>query len=269
MAKAKLMGILNVTPDSFYDGGRYSSKDKSIEQGRLLLSQGADILDIGGESSRPNALPVTLEEELQRVIPIITVLSYEATAMISIDTTKPEVAKAALEAGATMLNDISGFVNPEMRRLAATSGVPLCLMHMQGNPKTMQLNPSYPMGIINEMLDWFKTRIQLLLDSGIKAHQITIDPGIGFGKTIADNIQIMQNLRQLKALGFPLLVGVSRKSFMSKTLNKGPDKLLAPTLAMNTVALLNGADIIRVHDVAENRAIIDMMTAYMNQDLLK
>lgn len=259
MPKPKLMGILNATPDSFYDGNRYFSFESAIAHGIELYEQGADILDIGGESSRPGAPQVPAEEELRRVIPVIKYLSKHIPIPISIDTVKPEVARAAIEAGASFINDISGFSNPEMCNAAKKTDADICVMHMQGVPATMQNNPLYPEGIIAHLLQFFQERIKSLLQKGIKKEKIILDPGIGFGKTVADNFQIIQNLHLLKSIGYPVLVGFSRKSFMMKTLNKTRDQLLPATIAMNTVALMASVDYIRVHDVGPHRDVIDLM----------
>ncbi len=255
----QLMGILNLTPDSFYDGGRFDSFEKAILQGHQLWKEGADLIDIGGESSRPGAKEISQEEELKRVIPLIKQLQREVPIPLSIDTTKPTVAAKALEAGASVLNDIGGFENPEMWKIAADSGATLCIMHMQGIPRTMQHNPHYPKGVIEELLDWFSQKIALLLDAGVKENQMLLDPGIGFGKTIAHNLEILHNLPQFKKLGRPLLIGTSRKSFIYKSLGKAPEDVLPATLAVNTLAIEKGVDWIRVHDVAEHRQIIDFM----------
>lgn len=264
MQKAQLMGILNVTPDSFYDGGRYETTHQAITHGLSLIQAGADVLDIGGESSRPNARPVSASDEINRVIPVIKALNQKIP--ISIDTQKWEVAEAALNEGVAWINDISGFQHPRMRSLAAQSQVNICVMHMQGDPSTMQINPDYPDGIIPSLTQWFRNKIDQLVSEGIDPRRIYIDPGIGFGKTVAHNLEILHNLPIIKALGCPLLIGLSRKSFMMKILNKKAEELLSSTIAMNTMALHNGVDVIRVHDVEEHRAVIDMMTVYRESE---
>jgi dihydropteroate synthase len=260
MPKTKLMGILNVTPDSFYDGNSYFEINAAIERGIEIYRQGADILDIGGESTRPGSNQVHEQEEIERVIPVIQSLKQHISIPISIDTTKPSVALAAVEAGATMINDINGFRNPKMREIASLTGVEVCVMHMLGEPKTMQLNPLYPNGILFHLLQFFEAQISLLINAGIQQNKIILDPGIGFGKTIADNLEIIHNLHQLKDIGFPLLVGVSRKSFMSKLLNKPSSELLAATLAMNVLVISAGVDIIRVHDIREHDDVIQLLS---------
>lgn len=253
------MGILNVTPDSFFDKGNYFSIEKAIERARTLHLDGADIIDIGGESSRPGATPVSLQEELERVIPVIKLIHSLIPIPISIDTYKPEVAIAALEAGATFINDITGFQNPEMQEVAASSDAEICVMHMQGTPQNMQQNPHYPEGIVSFLIQWFEAKIEDLIQKGVKEKKIFLDPGIGFGKIVDDNLEILQNLPRLKALGFPLLIGVSRKSFMGKIVNRPASDLLAPTIAVNTLLINAGVDIIRVHDVSEHRAVLELI----------
>ncbi len=256
---SRLMGILNVTPDSFYAPSRFPTIDEAIQQGIKLWQDGADSVDIGGESTRPGAVPPSEQEELQRVIPVIKVLKKSISIPLSIDTMKPAVAEAALSAGAAMINDVSGFRDPAMRRLAAASGVDICVMHMQGTPATMQLNPHYPDGIMAELIRWFQQQIELLIKIGVKEQQIILDPGIGFGKTVADNLKIIHNLPILKAIGFPVLLGASRKSFLSSILNKPREELLPATIAMHAAAMLGGADIIRAHDVKEHRDMMNVI----------
>ena len=260
MKKTQLMGILNATPDSFYDGGKYFDFEKALHHGTKLIQEGADLLDIGGESSRPGALPVSLEEEKRRVLPLVEAFSSQIK--VSIDTAKPEVAKAAIEKGARFLNDITGFQNPEMRKVALETDVDLCLMHMQGIPQNMQNSPHYPGGILAEITCFFQKQIDLLLQEGIEPKRIILDPGIGFGKTVEDCLTILRNLRHFQALGFPLLIGISRKSFLSKIFQKSSEELLSTTLVMNTISLLDGVSILRVHDVKEHRQAIDMVTLF-------
>lgn len=257
--KTKLMGILNVTPDSCFDQGRWFDPARAIQRGIQIYQEGADLVDVGGESTRPQASPVPEDVELKRVIPIIHALKQEIPLPLSIDTMKPKVAEAAIQAGASFINDITGFRDPDMRRLAAAVQLPICVMHMHETPATMQINPHYPEGIIPFLLDWFKKQIDLLLSDGVKESNIILDPGIGFGKTIADNIEIVHNLQKFKALGFPILIGLSRKSFLGKIVNKSYPELLPVTLAVNTLAIQAKVDIIRVHDIHEHRDIIDVI----------
>lgn len=259
MTHPKLMGILNITPDSFYDGGTYSQKESAIERGLLMISQGADLIDIGGESSRPGASTISEREEKQRVIPVIEALVKQTKTRISIDTTKAGVAQAAIKAGATFVNDITGCKDPRMSQIIAETGVDVCVMHMQGSPQTMQKNPYYPQGVLKHLMQFFEERTALLMQQGIDKSQIVIDPGIGFGKTIAHNLEILQNLQKIKDLGFPLLLGTSRKSFMGKLLNLPAQELLSTTLVVNALALLQGADVLRVHDLIEHRRVMDFL----------
>lgn len=260
--KTKLMGILNVTPDSFHD--KSPTHEAAIERAFRMIEEGADIIDIGGESTRPGSDSVSLTEELQRVIPVIKAIRSKSDIPLSIDTMKPEVAAAAIKAGATMINDVGGFRDPAMIDVAKEAQVPICVMHMQGTPKTMQQDPYYPEGIIPYLLSWFRERMSTLAKAGIKEENIILDPGIGFGKTVDDNLKIIHNLHRLKAEGYPLLLGVSRKSFMSKILNRPPAQLLAPTVAVGTLAILAGTDILRVHDVIEHRMAIDLLDKYLS-----
>ncbi len=258
----RVMGILNVTPDSFSEKGAYYPFEVAVKRGQQICAEGADILDIGGESTRPAAAEVTVAEEINRVIPVIRALKQLIKIPISIDTCKAEVAAFALDAGAEFINDITGLENQEMQEIAISHQVDVCVMHMQGTPKTMQDNPFYPEGVVEHLLKWFDTRVSLLLQRGIKQERIFLDPGIGFGKTVAHNLQILQNLHLFKAFGFPLLVGLSRKSFLGKILKLKPEGLLPATIAMNTIAIQNGADIIRVHDVQEHRHLANLLSAF-------
>lgn len=268
MAQTQLMGILNVTPDSCLDQGRWFDHCSAIKRGIEIYQEGADWLDIGGESTRPGADPVSEAEEQRRVLPVLKALKKEISIPISIDTMKAKVAEAAILAGASLINDVSGFRDPSMRQVAADSQLPICVMHMHENPTTMQINPSYPQGIIPFLMDWFKNRIELLLKNGIQEKNIILDPGIGFGKTIADNVEIVHNLHRIKALGFPVLLGLSRKSFLGKIINKTYPDLLPVSLAINTLAILAQIDIIRVHDISEHRDVVNLMT-HMNANKMK
>lgn len=255
--RTQLMAILNCTPDSFFDGGRYDTYENALAHGEKLIEEGADILDIGGESTRPGAAEISAEEEIKRVLPLVE--HFAPKIKVSIDTSKPEVAIHALKAGAGFINDVTGLNDPLMVKAAIDYDVDVCVMHMQGTPRTMQANPSYPKGVVTEIMEWFKMRVDVLLKAGIKPERLTLDPGIGFGKTAEDNVRILRNLPIFQSLGFPLLIGLSRKSFMSKILKKTGIKLLSTTLAMNTICISEGVSIIRVHDVKEHRDIIDLM----------
>lgn len=266
MNKTKLMAILNTTPDSFYAPSRTFFPEVAIERGIRLWEEGADILDIGGESTRPGADPVSTEEELKRVIPVINGLAKRVPIPISIDTYKPIVAKAAIDAGATFINDVTGLIDPQMVTIAAATKSDVCIMHMLGNPQTMQNSPYYEKGIMTFLTEWFRKRMTFLLNNGIEQNKIILDPGIGFGKTVQDNLEIIKHLTELKKLGPRILLGISRKSFMSKIIGKDRPELLATTLGINTLAIMAGLDIIRVHDVAEHRDLIDVLEAVRSKE---
>lgn len=253
------MGILNVTPDSFFDKGQFFNHEKAVQQGLELKNNGADIIDIGGESTRPGADDVKEQDELQRVIPVIKALKRAISTPLSIDTIKARVAAEAVASGAELINDVSGFENPEMCEVAASSGAKVCAMHMQGTPRTMQKDPNYPEGIIKHLMIWFENKVTSLIQAGVSEDKIILDPGIGFGKTVDHNIEILQNLPKFKSLGFPVLLGMSRKSFLGKILDKTPSELLSATIAVNTWALKDNVDILRVHDVREHRDVIDLV----------
>lgn len=262
MSKTQLMGIINVTPDSFHEGSRALEMEKAIAKAVQFEQEGADIIDIGGESTRPQSSRVSEEEELRRVIPIIKELKHTLSIPISIDTIKPNVARAAVEAGATLINDVTGFSHPDMIQLAKETHLDICVMHMRGTIETMQIDPSYPNGVVPTLNQWFKEKINLLTDQGIDPKRIILDPGIGFGKTIAHNLEIIHNLPEFKMLGFRLLVGLSRKWFLGQILKKPTQELLPATLTANTIAIINKVDVIRVHDVKEHRSVIDFIDAY-------
>jgi len=246
-----LMGILNVTPDSFYDGGRHLDAAKAVADGVMMAQEGADVIDIGGESTRPGTQPVSLEEELQRVLPVIKGLRRAVSVPLSIDTYKAQVARAALDEGADIVNDISALrFDPEMGSLIAGEKVPIVLMHMQGNPRTMQAEPRYQ-NVIEEIKDFLSERVRYAVERGVAPENIMIDPGIGFGKTLEHNITLMRGLSSLSSLGQPLLVGASRKTFIGKILGLGPDERLEGSLAATVAAVLAGANMVRVHDVKE------------------
>ena len=246
-----VMGILNLTPDSFSDGGLFTSVDAAVENAERMVAEGADIIDVGGESSRPGADSVPAEVEMDRVLPVIERLAKAVETPISIDTYKSSVAKYALDAGACIVNDISALRgDPDMARIVAEAGVPVVLMHMKGTPRNMQLDPRYD-SLISEIISFLKARIQAAVDAGISPDQIIIDPGIGFGKTIVHNLEIIRRLREFKSLGKPILIGTSRKSFIGKVLDLPVDDRLEGTAATVALAISGGADIIRVHNVKE------------------
>lgn len=251
-----IMGILNVTPDSFFDGGRRSSTAKAITDGVAMAAGGADIVDIGGESTRPGAEPVSEEEELRRVLPVIRGVRRETNVAVSIDTYKSRVARAALDAGADIVNDISALRFDEaMIPLVAAEKVPVILMHMQGTPRTMQVEPRYG-DVTREVRDFLAAQLYEAMDGGIAPEGIVLDPGIGFGKTLEHNLQLLRTLPALAALGQPLMVGASRKAFIGKILHLEAIDRLEGSLAAAVAAVLAGANIVRVHDVVEtSRAV--------------
>ncbi len=246
------MGILNVTPDSFSDGGRYMDRETALKRALVMIQEGADIIDIGGESTRPGSSPVDVQEELQRTIPIIKELARLTPTAISIDTYKSEVAKQALDAGASIINDISALgYDKDMAKVAAEYKASVVLMHIKGRPKDMQLNPSYE-ALIPEIMDYFRHRIRIALDAGISEDNIIIDPGIGFGKTFEHNLQVLRELRSFTVFNKPLLVGVSRKAFIGYITGGLPvEQRLEGSIAASVIAMMNGAHILRVHDVKE------------------
>lgn len=248
--KTYIMGIVNVTPDSFFDGGRYYGKDKAVQHALKLIEEGADIIDIGGESTRPGAEPVSVEEETRRVIPVIEELSKRVSIPISCDTYKAEVAERAIQAGATIINDISGLrFDPKMPEVVAKHNVAVVLMHIKGTPKYMQNSPYYK-ALIPEVIEYLRESIVIAKSAGVSEDRIIIDPGIGFGKLPEHNLEIINKLKDFTLLGKPILIGVSRKSFIGKILNDAPpEKRLEGTAAATVASVLNGANIVRVHDV--------------------
>lgn len=250
--KTYIMGVLNITPDSFSDGGRYLNKEKAVEQALRLIEEGADIVDIGGESTRPGSEPVPVEEELRRTIPVIEAVSKKTKIPLSIDTYKSEVAARALEAGASLVNDISGMrLDPEMPKVVAGYNVPVIVTHMKGKPRDMQQNPVYE-ALLPEIMDYLRISILLAGKFGIPGDRIIVDPGIGFGKTFAHNLEIIKNLGELTLLGKPVAIGVSRKAFIGGILGGAPaSERLEGTAAAVAISIFNGANIVRVHDVKE------------------
>jgi dihydropteroate synthase len=249
--RTAVMGIVNVTPDSFSDGGKFFDADTAADHGVRLEEEGADVVDIGGESTRPGAEPVAVEEEIRRVVPVIQKLRAKIKIPISIDTVKSEVARAALDAGADIVNDVSALrVDAAMAALVAREGVPVILMHMQGTPRTMQQNPSYT-DVVSEVAGFLKERADYATRCGIAEENIIIDPGIGFGKNVEHNLALLRGLPALAALGLPLLVGASRKAFIGRLLDVGAEERLEGSLAAAVAAALAGANMIRVHDVKE------------------
>jgi dihydropteroate synthase len=255
----KLMGVVNVTPDSFSDGGQFRDPSQAADRAFALVEDGADIIDIGGESTRPGSVPVDLQEELSRVLPVIERVTRGTRAPISIDTTKAEVARRALDAGAVIVNDISGLcADPSMPGTCAQWQSGVICMHMLGTPQTMQLAPSYG-NVVAEISAYLAVRIAALEEWGIPRQRVVIDPGIGFGKTAEHNLAILRNVRRFRALGRPVLIGHSRKGFLQKLLGRPTDEVLAGTLGVAMALAMLGADLLRVHDV---RAVRDALAAF-------
>jgi len=259
--RPRLMGVVNVTPDSFSDGGLFLDADHAVAQGLKLIEEGADILDIGGESTRPGAEPVTVEEELRRVIPVIEGLAASG-ALISIDTRRAEVMRAAIKAGAVIVNDVTALTgDAESVAVCADAGVDVVLMHMQGEPQTMQADPTYE-DVITDIHDYFRARLEVLDEAGIGVEKIAVDPGIGFGKTVDHNLMLISHIDVFHTLGTPVVLGVSRKSFIAKIdRNVPPPERVAGSVAAAIAGWDRGAQIIRVHDVAETRQALAVWQA--------
>lgn len=256
-----LMGVINVTPDSFYDGGKRLDPDTAVADGLELVEAGADMIDVGGESTRPGAKTVSLDEEMQRVLPVIRGLRRNVNTPISIDTYKAQVAKAALLEGADVVNDISALrFDPQMALLVAVEKVPIVLMHMQGTPQTMQAEPRYQ-NVLREVRDFLTARVRFAIEAGVERGNIIIDPGIGFGKTLDHNLTLLAGLETFASVGQPLLVGASRKTFIGKLLGLEPQERLEGSLAAAIAAVFGGAHILRVHDVKETRRAIRVADA--------
>ena len=265
-SRCLVMGIVNVTPDSFSDGGRFRHADDAIAHGLELVRQGADLLDIGGESTRPGSQPISLEEELQRVLPVVTALAQQTTVVLSIDTSKADVASTCLQAGAHLINDVTGLTgDPRMTEVARSLGAGVIVMHMQGTPATMQVAPRYD-DVVTDLSRFFAQRLQSLVATGIPLEAIALDPGIGFGKTREHNIALLARLAEFASLGRPICLGVSRKGFLGKLLDRPLEQRLAGSLAAAAFALAQGAvQILRVHDVAETRDLVRVWEVLCNR----
>ncbi len=251
-----IMAILNVTPDSFSDGGKFADPNQAVNRALNLMEEGADMIDIGGESTRPGAEPVSLDEELNRTIPVIESIRKESDCLISIDTYKSAVAEAALNAGANVVNDISGFTfDSKMAPLVAKKNASVILMHIKGTPRDMQKNPHYD-NLIEEIKSFFQQQVELAKIAGVRSKKIILDPGIGFGKRLEDNFAIIRELGQIRAMGYPVLLGPSRKSFIGMALDIPVEERLEGTLASITAGIMNGARIVRVHDIVETRRAV-------------
>lgn len=258
----RVMGIVNVTPDSFSDGGQYAATDLAVAHAQRLIAEGADILDIGGESTRPGAEPVSLQEELRRVIPVIEALSKISTVPLSIDTYKPQVMQAAIQAGVDVVNDIRALQETNALETVANSNVGVCLMHMQGTPQNMQINPSYA-DVVTEVEQFLASRVEVCLAHGINKNRIMLDPGFGFGKTKEHNIALIQNLDRLTQLSYPLLVGLSRKSVLGKIAGGDELQRLHAGLAASVISVMKGAKVVRVHDVKATVDALKVLAAVM------
>lgn len=264
LSTPQVMGILNVTPDSFSDGGKYTQFDYALEQAEQMITDGATIIDIGGESTRPGAKAVSEHDELVRVIPVLKAIKQRFDIVVSIDTSKASVMSAAIDAGADMINDVRALQNDGCLAAIANSNIPVCLMHMQGIPKNMQNNPSYD-HVIDDIIMFFQQRIDTCLSAGIARERLILDPGFGFGKTLEQNFYLLANLSKFNQLGLPLLAGLSRKSMIGKLLNREVEQRLAGSLATAIIAAQQGAHIIRVHDVKETVDALKVLKAVTNQ----
>jgi len=265
--KVAVMGVLNLTPDSFFNGGRFNREDAALNRVEEMVEEGADIIDVGGESTRPGAKKVTLEEEINRVIPVLRKLRKRFKIPLSIDTYKAKVAKEALEVGADMVNDISGLrFDSRMKQIISKYDVPVVIMHIKGTPQNMQNNPEYR-DLMNEIISYLKESIKIAEEEGIDPQKIIIDPGIGFGKTTEHNLEIIKRIPELKSLDKPILIGVSRKSFIGNVLGLPPSERLEGSLAATSIAVFQGVNIVRTHDVKATRRVVDLVKAIMENSL--
>ena len=260
LSHPQVMGILNVTPDSFSDGGLFVSVDTALQRARRMVAEGAAIIDVGGESTRPGATAVSQQEELDRVLPVIEAIARELPVIVSVDTSKAQVMREAVALGAGLINDVRALREPDALQAASDAGVPVCLMHMVGDPRSMQENPHY-VDVVDDIKLFLRGRIHACEEAGIPASRLLIDPGFGFGKRVTHNLLIMQRLRELLSLGSPLLIGVSRKSTIGAVLDRAADERLAGSLALAALACQQGAHIIRAHDVAASVDVVKMCHA--------
>ncbi|MFK5986166.1 MAG: dihydropteroate synthase [Pseudomonadota bacterium] len=256
----QVMGILNVTPDSFADGGQYNTQNKAFLHAQLMVQQGASIIDVGGESTRPGAKSVSVQQELDRVIPIIEKIRQQLDVIISIDSSKATVMREAKNAGAGLINDVTALQGEGALVMAAKLGLPVCLMHMQGSPRSMQHAPDYT-NVVDDVYDFFKNRINLCLQHGISKGNLIIDPGFGFGKTVQHNLQLLKNLSHFLSLELPLLIGLSRKSLLQHLTDCSVENRLAGSLSLAVIACMNGGTIFRVHDVKETIEALKVVQA--------
>ena len=253
-------GVLNVTPDSFSDGGRFHSFDQAVERGRTLAAEGADLIDVGGESTRPGSRPPTLAEELDRVVPVVEALGRQVPVPVSVDTSRPEVMREAVAAGASMVNDVRALRSPGALEAAAELGVPVCLMHMQRSPESMQEDPRYR-DVVVEVRTFLAERMRACLDAGIRQEHLVVDPGFGFGKTLTHNVALLASLDAFTGLGVPVMVGLSRKSVLGQLTGRTVGDRLPGSLAAAIVAVQRGATLLRVHDVAATRDVLAVLDA--------
>lgn len=260
LSTPQVMGILNVTPDSFSDGGKFADFEPALTQVQRMITDGATIIDIGGESTRPGAEDVSEADELARVIPVLKAIKERFNILVSIDTSKAKVMSAAIAAGADIINDVRALQNEGCLAALAASNIPVCLMHMQGLPRTMQNNPSYE-DLINDIIVFFKQRIDACVNAGISRERIILDPGFGFGKTLEQNFHLLANLSKFSSLGLPILAGMSRKSMIGSLLNREVDQRLAGSISTALIAAQQGAHIIRVHDVQETADALNILKA--------
>lgn len=263
----RIMAILNCTPDSFFSESRAQTINHAVERALQFVEEGASYIDIGGMSTRPGSKPVELSVELERVLPVVQALKSEISIPLSIDTYRYEVASKAIDLGIDFINDITGFQDPRMQRLAKDADVPICLMHMQNIPENMQDNPGYPKGVVEEVIDFFQKRLKPLYTLGLKPQNIYLDPGIGFGKSLDQNLKILQDLDKLRELGHPLLLGTSRKSFIRQITNRSAEESLYGTLGVNSLLIQKDVEILRVHDVRAHRDLIRVLHV-LNQERL-
>ena len=252
------MGILNITPDSFSDGGKYLTLHEALKRAHEMIEEGVDIIDIGGESTRPGSEPVTIDEELKRIVPIIEALKKESDIAISVDTYKSQVMKEVIDMDVAMINDVYALSQPKAIDVIKASKVGVCLMHMQGTPQTMQLNPQYK-NVVNEVKFFLEARVNNLVSEGIDKSRMILDPGFGFGKTFEHNIELLQHLESFQSLKLPLLVGLSRKSFIKKILNTEHDDHLSGSISAAIFSVIKGAKILRVHDIKETKSALKII----------
>lgn len=262
--RTAIMGILNATPDSFSDGGLFISVSKAVDHVARMIDEGADIIDIGGESTRPGASPVSAEEEMERVIPIIEAVSQRFGVIISIDTSKATVMQAAVNAGAGMINDVRALKEEDALQAAVKMAVPVCLMHMQGQPQSMQDKPVYA-DVTTDVREFLSARVDQCLEAGMDLNNIILDPGFGFGKTTEQNFQLLNELERIRSNDLPVLAGLSRKSMIGQTLNLGVNERVSASIALALLAVLNGANILRLHDVKETCQAVRMIEAVVKE----